>query len=787
MSTNEKGILLVQLGSPDSPDPKDVKIFLKKFLSDPRLIENQNLGWKIILNCFILTTRPKKVAEAYKSIWKDGTFPLFKNTEDFSTALQKELDCLSEDYQCKFAYIIGKPNIAQRLKEFHTEGIKDIRVIYMYPQYAVATTLSARDALEAAIDEVKLDIKIEKVESFNENPAYIENQARAISDVLKKNPVEKLLISFHGYPLKRIFAGDPYFDQCVDASKLLVERIEGIDPENIILCFQSQFGRDEWLAPATDKTIEELAKSGVKSIAISSPAFVADNLETDEELGIEAKEIFLEHGGENFYKIDSLNADEQWAKDFSKELVQKDVEQIVKLDIPKETPLYVPEQKYKSEPLSEESKKSLKSVFIVLLLDLIGFSIIFPLFPGMLEYYGKTEGTTGLYGYAIQAIDSFRGLIGGTKSNYDAVLFGGLLGSIYSLLQFMCAPIIGSLSDRYGRKPVIQISVLGIAISYLCWFFADAFALLVFARLLGGVMSGNISTATAVVSDVTTKTNRSKGMAIIGIAFGLGFVIGPAIGAFSTLIDLSALSPTLDKMGVNPYSMPALIALCLSLYNFYYIHKNFKETLTPEIRNREGVTRSINPLKLFKVDKYPGVFLNNMIYFYFLLSFSGVEFTLTFLTYERLRYTDINQGLMFLYIGFVLVIMQGGYVRRKASVIGEKVMAKRGLICLIPALILMGFAQNTFILLISLTFLACGSAQVIPCLTALTSRYAPEEEQGRITGVFRSLGALARACGPIFACTLYWKLGSDAFYYLGAAFLILPILLIAKLPEPAHD
>ena len=456
-------------------------------------------------------------------------------------------------------------------------------------------------------------------------------------------------------------------------------------------------------------------------------------------------------------------------------------------DIPKvkvpEPKLHVPKQVWKSEPLSKEAKVSLKSIFFILFLDLVGFSIIFPLFPQMLTYYGQTEAEVGLFGAMMDVIRTLEHWLGGA-SGYYQVLFGGLLGSLYSILQFICSPLVGTLSDRLGRRPILIISLVGLAISYGLWFFAGSFAMLVGARLLGGIMSGNISTATAVVADVTTPTNRSKGMALIGVAFGLGFIIGPAIGAFSTLIDLTAWFPSLSEHGVNPFSMAALIAFVLSITNLWMVITRFKETLPKERRRKKSSTRSINPINLFRVESFPGVSRNNLTYFFFLLAFSGMEFTLTFLTFERLNYNNVNQGMMFVFIGFVLVMMQGGYVRRKAPEVGERKMAARGMAALAPGLAILAFAQSNGLLYLGLFLMAFGSAQVIPCLTALASRYAPDEEQGRVVGVFRSLGALARAIGPLLACFLYWKLGSFPFYIIGAIFVIVPFILCLRLPEP---
>ena len=454
------------------------------------------------------------------------------------------------------------------------------------------------------------------------------------------------------------------------------------------------------------------------------------------------------------------------------------------MEIPQKSELHIPRQIQRVRPMSPQTKMTLKTMFIVLFLDLIGFSIIFSTFSkdvGILWPSRRQLWPFWMDAHTNRQPECFAW---SKVRSLQRSLFGGILGSIYSLLQFVFAPIFGTLSDRYGRKPILYISVLGIAVSYLFWMFASSFLLLVLARLLGGIMSGNISTATAVVADVTDKSNRSKGMATIGIAFGLGFIVGPAIGAFASLIDLTQLMPSLAEYGIHPFTTPAIIALALSLLNLWYIQTQFKESLPKNKRGKLAQNRSINPLKLFKVENYPGVSLNNFVYFLYLLTFSGMEFTLTFLSFERLGYTNVQQGIMFVYVGFVLSMIQGGYVRRKVGDVGELKMAYRGMIILVPGYALLGFTYSSWTLYLGLFLMAFGSAQVVPCLTSLVSKYAPENEQGRIVGVFRSLGALARAVGPLLACFIYWHLGGQTMYLLGAAFLILPIYLMKKLPDP---
>src|SRR5690606_3336415 len=266
-------------------------------------------------------------------------------------------------------------------------------------------------------------------------------------------------------------------------------------------------------------------------------------------------------------------------------------------------------------------------------------------------------------------------------------------------------------------------------ISYGMWFFAGSFTLLILARFVGGIMGGNISTATAVVADVTEEKNRSKGMAFVGIAFALGFIFGPALGGISAQWDLTQSWPQLASYGVNPFSVPAAIACLLSLYNLFWLWTHFEETLPFEKRGQGGQQRLLNPFKLFKPLPYAGVNLTNIGHFLFLAAFSGMEFTLTFLAFERLGYTPMDNAYMFIFIGVVLALVQGGVVRRRAASVGEKRMALMGLVSILPGLLLIAIAQSSWLIYAGLFFLAVGSAMTIPCLTSLVSLYSPANEQ----------------------------------------------------------
>ena len=433
--------------------------------------------------------------------------------------------------------------------------------------------------------------------------------------------------------------------------------------------------------------------------------------------------------------------------------------------------------------LTAQARSVLKILFVTLFVDLIGFSIIFPLFPAMLTYYLDREGDAGLLGGVVAGLERFTAAAGGPGEFGVVVLFGGVLGSLYGLLQFLFAPILGALSDQYGRRPILLVSIAGLAVSYLLWIFAGAFWLLIVARVIGGIMSANISTASAVVADITSPRARPKGMAIIGIAFGVGFIVGPALGGLTALFNPVEIWPSLERLGINPFSTPALVALVLSVFNLVWVMLRFPETLPPR-----GVTtrprRTSNPIALFRTQGFPGVTRTNWINFLFLTAFAGMEFSLTFLALDRLGYTPLQNAYMFLFVGFILALVQGMYVRKRSPIIGPKRMAVHGLLMTVPGLALVGSAHSTAMLYFGLLFMAVGSAQVIPCLTALVSLYAPNDEQGRLLGVFRSLGALARAVGPLIACILYWRLGAGPAYFVGAAAVLIPAMLATTLPAP---
>jgi MFS family permease len=430
------------------------------------------------------------------------------------------------------------------------------------------------------------------------------------------------------------------------------------------------------------------------------------------------------------------------------------------------------------------SRSRLGIIFLTIFIDLLGFTIIFPLFPALLEYYLRVDGSGGFLGWLLGQLDALAGLVG-AHGNYRAVLFGGILGSLYSFLQFLFAPIWGGLSDRLGRRRVLLITVTGTAFSYLLWIFSGSFLLFVAARLVGGAFAGNLSVATAAVADVTTRENRAKGMGLVGVAFGLGFLIGPALGSIAAFKDLTVAHPGWAHFGVNPFSVPAILSAGFSLVNLVWISTRFRETLDPAHRDAAEIVRVRHPLhELIAAEAGPAR-RTNWLYFIFTLSFSGMEFSLPFLAADRFHYRPTDMWKIFAFLGVVAILTQGGLVRRAVPRFGEKAVLLTGLAFEFVGLLLTGLSDSSALLYAGLTAIGLGSGFINPSVSALVSLYSPAAQQGRMLGVFRSLGALARGFGPVSACLLYWWQGASITYVLAALILLVPWIMALPLPKPA--
>ena len=297
------GVLLINLGTPDAPDPVSVRRYLAEFLSDRRVVEIPPLLWQPILRGAILTTRPKKSAHAYQQVWMTEGSPLAVYTRATAQALQ---DAMGGGVLVDWAMRYGNPAIGERLKAMKQAGCDRILLAPLYPQYSGATTATANDAAFAALAKMRWQPAVRTLPPYHDDPAYIGALRRSIEGAiaaLSFRP-DALLASFHGMPERTLKLGDPYHCHSVKTARLLGEALS----IPVHMSFQSRFGRAKWLEPETEATLAKLVREGVRNIAVATPGFSADCLETLEEIAMRAKEAFLAAGGENFAYLPCLNA-----------------------------------------------------------------------------------------------------------------------------------------------------------------------------------------------------------------------------------------------------------------------------------------------------------------------------------------------------------------------------------------------------------------------------------------------------------------------------------------------
>jgi ferrochelatase len=304
------GVLLVNLGSPDEASPTAVRRYLREFLSDPRVIEDQGLLWKFVLNAIILTTRPRRRARDYAKIWNtaENEAPLKTITRAQAQKLAAALGGSSINVKVDWAMRYGSPAIAERVAALVADGCDRLLVVPLYPQYAAATTATVADEVFRALGRVRSQPALRLAPPYYGDPTYIGALAESVRTALAQLAFEPdvILASFHGIPKAYAEQGDPYPQQCVETVRLLRREL-GYDERKLMLTFQSRFGRAEWLKPYTDKTVEHLARSGVRNLVVITPGFSADCLETLEEIAVENAEIFHRNAGTNFFAIPCLN------------------------------------------------------------------------------------------------------------------------------------------------------------------------------------------------------------------------------------------------------------------------------------------------------------------------------------------------------------------------------------------------------------------------------------------------------------------------------------------------
>jgi MFS family permease len=359
-----------------------------------------------------------------------------------------------------------------------------------------------------------------------------------------------------------------------------------------------------------------------------------------------------------------------------------------------------------------------------------------------------------------------------------------VLSSFFSILQFVFAPFWGAMSDRRGRRGVLLMTVAGTALSYFLWVVSGSFWLFLLSRVVSGAFSGNLSVATAAVADVTSRAERSKAMGLVGAAFGLGLVTGPMLGALTAHFNLLTHHPSLARFGVNPFSVPALIAFGLCLVNLGWIFLRFNETLTPAARAEAREPRLRNPISAILGLDDPAVRRANLVAFIFSIAFVAMESSLTFLATTRFGYTARENGFLLMFLGFCAIVTQGYIVRKLLKTVDEIRVLTGGLAFTGVGLLVIGFAMQTWLVYVGLAVLAIGSGLVNPATTGLISLYASPAEQGRVLGIFRSLGSLSRAFTPVLAGIVFWVFGSKSVFIAGAVMSALALAISTTLPKP---
>ena len=311
-STPRTAVILCNLGTPDAPTAPALRKYLAEFLSDPRVVEIPRFVWWLILHGIILRVRPAKSAAKYKSIWTAEGSPLRVWTDKQAKLLTGYLGQRGHRVTVRHAMRYGNPSIPAVLDELKAEGVDRILMLPMYPQYCAATTASVFDAVHVWARRTRALPELRYINRYHDDPAYIDALAKRVTDhSLVHGRPDKLVLSFHGVPRRTLMLGDPYHCECQKTARLLAERLD-LKPSQVVVTFQSRFGKAEWLKPYTEPTLVALAGQGVKRVDIMCPGFTSDCLETLEEIDQEARAAYLAAGGKEFNYIPCLNDQHEW-------------------------------------------------------------------------------------------------------------------------------------------------------------------------------------------------------------------------------------------------------------------------------------------------------------------------------------------------------------------------------------------------------------------------------------------------------------------------------------------
>ena len=307
------GVVLVNLGTPAKPEPREIRRFLAEFLADPRVVELPRLLWLPILYGAILPLRPRRIRAKYASVWLPEGSPLMVYSRQQADAVQAELKARGHDVDVVLAMRYGEPSLAQGIEQLRAQGCRRILVAPLYPQYSASTTATIVDKVAQHAARLRDQPEFRFIQRFYDDRGYIAAVAHRVRAAWAEQGGrgQKLVMSFHGLPKRSVQLGEPYFAECVQTGRLLAEALH-LTPEQYVVTFQSRFGAAEWLQPYTEPTLKALAAAGTKTVDVVCPGFTADCLETLEEIAQEGAEVFTEAGGESLRYIPALNADPAW-------------------------------------------------------------------------------------------------------------------------------------------------------------------------------------------------------------------------------------------------------------------------------------------------------------------------------------------------------------------------------------------------------------------------------------------------------------------------------------------
>lgn len=302
------GILITNLGTPDAPTASAVRRYLSEFLSDPRVVEMPRWLWMLALHGIILRIRPARAAKSYQSVWGEKGSPLLYISEELTARLKQACQDFAGPVKVELAMRYGQPSIEAGLQALNKAGARRVLLLPLYPQYSATTTATTFDAVSKVLHKWRWIPELRMINHYHTHPAYIQAVADSIRTYWQTHgQADKLMFSFHGLPKKYLLKGDPYFCECQTTARLVAENLQ-LDAEQWYLSYQSRFGREEWLQPYTDHTLQQWGEQGIEHVQVVCPGFSVDCLETLEEIAIENRDVFLQAGGMQYSYIPALNA-----------------------------------------------------------------------------------------------------------------------------------------------------------------------------------------------------------------------------------------------------------------------------------------------------------------------------------------------------------------------------------------------------------------------------------------------------------------------------------------------